>query len=428
MKFPGSKLLHRFDLLAQRSSLEDLLRSSRDSGFTGLVEVGHEGATGLIFYYLGAEVNAVYREGASSPQRAGRPRAHAQPLVGRRGHGLGVRAAPRHGPPHARASPTGRSWADPVRSRTDSSSSCIAWRRRSTREPSRYRRRGGGDGPDRARARLERVLGGHGRPDLREGEARNKLDEAVTFGEPQVFLADFSRDVWKSRHEVSSWPCSAGCERPDPGAQEIASEEIGAAPRAARRPVRRGPRAAPGLLFDLMTGAVYVRVGRGSADLKVVSPRRARARPRPARPLAARSRRRRAEALDFLELSTESVIVLVAIVAEAQEGIALLADQSQPMALMSAALVRAAHDYASRLPGARPHGVPVTPLRRSGSGVHHRAAVHAQDLAVEVAREVRGQEGHGSRDLFGTRRAAQGDGLQGAPCPPGPAGCLSTCR
>ena len=66
MKFPGSKLLHRFDLLAQRSSLEDLLRSSRESGFTGLVEVAHEGATGLIFYYLGAEVNATYRQGASS--------------------------------------------------------------------------------------------------------------------------------------------------------------------------------------------------------------------------------------------------------------------------------------------------------------------------------------------------------------------------
>jgi hypothetical protein len=67
------------------------------------------------------------------------------------------------------------------------------------------------------------------------------------------------------------------------------------------------------------------------------------------------------ETLEFLELSTERVTVLVSIVGEAQEGLALLADRSQPVALLTAALVRATRNYAARLPGIRPRNVPVAP-------------------------------------------------------------------
>ena len=101
MKFPGSKLLHRFDLGAQRSSLEELLRSSRASGFTGLVEVVHEGAIGLIFYYLGAEVNALYRQGGE----ASNGQAALQRMRDAAGQGgatvSGLRAAPGPGLPDA---------------------------------------------------------------------------------------------------------------------------------------------------------------------------------------------------------------------------------------------------------------------------------------------------------------------------------------
>ncbi|HET8646772.1 MAG TPA: hypothetical protein VFO85_14855, partial [Vicinamibacteria bacterium] len=65
MKFPGSKLLHHWDLSVQRPpSLDDLFRSSQGAGLTGFIELKFPQAVGMIFYYLGGEVNALYREGA----------------------------------------------------------------------------------------------------------------------------------------------------------------------------------------------------------------------------------------------------------------------------------------------------------------------------------------------------------------------------
>jgi hypothetical protein len=57
--------------------------------------------------------------------------------------------------------------------------------------------------------------------------------------------------------------------------------------------------------------------------------------------------------LDFIELSTGKLSILVTIVAEAQEAIAVVADRSQPTALIAAALIRAVHGYAVRLHPAR---------------------------------------------------------------------------
>ena len=39
MKFPGSKLLHNWDLSAQHLSLDDLLRSCQQIGLTGFAEI-----------------------------------------------------------------------------------------------------------------------------------------------------------------------------------------------------------------------------------------------------------------------------------------------------------------------------------------------------------------------------------------------------
>src|SRR5512134_1921835 len=63
MKFPGSKLLHHWDLAARGLSLDDLLRSCQQAGLTGFAEVQFPEAVAMIFYYLGGEVNALYREG-----------------------------------------------------------------------------------------------------------------------------------------------------------------------------------------------------------------------------------------------------------------------------------------------------------------------------------------------------------------------------
>ena len=69
LKFPGSKLLHNWDLSAQHLSLNDLLRSCQQIGLTGFAEVKTPSAVAMIFYYLGGEVNALYREGVDGLQR-----------------------------------------------------------------------------------------------------------------------------------------------------------------------------------------------------------------------------------------------------------------------------------------------------------------------------------------------------------------------
>src|SRR5512138_72482 len=63
MKFPGSKLLHQVDLSNQGASLGDVLGSCRQVGLTGFAEIRRGDAMGMIFYYLGGEVNALFREG-----------------------------------------------------------------------------------------------------------------------------------------------------------------------------------------------------------------------------------------------------------------------------------------------------------------------------------------------------------------------------
>ena len=48
----------------QKLSLDDLLRSCQQAGLTGFAEVKLPDAVAMIFYYVGGEVNALYREGA----------------------------------------------------------------------------------------------------------------------------------------------------------------------------------------------------------------------------------------------------------------------------------------------------------------------------------------------------------------------------
>src|SRR4029453_12922717 len=64
VKFPGSKLLHHWDLSVQALPLDELLRSCQQAGLTGFAEINLPGAVAMIFYYVGGEGNGAYREGA----------------------------------------------------------------------------------------------------------------------------------------------------------------------------------------------------------------------------------------------------------------------------------------------------------------------------------------------------------------------------
>jgi hypothetical protein len=104
-------------------------------------------------------------------------------------------------------------------------------------------------------------------------------------------------------------------------------------------------------IFDLMTGSILARKGRGTSVLRVgILAEKVPSLTQYVCDLVATEDQ---DQVEILELSTARVAVLVAIVPEAQEAIAVLAERSQPTALIGAALSRAVRGYAARLHPAR---------------------------------------------------------------------------
>jgi hypothetical protein len=356
MKFPGSKLLHRFDLAAQQGSLEELLRSSRSSGFTGLVEVAHEGAIGLIFYYIGAEVNALYRAGggAVSGQAA---------LEGMRGaaHEGGSTVSVFELPldlAYLMRGLTGRQrLPDAVRNSGDLQE--ILRRLEKTEHTGTLETQGdsGSAVVLLVRGRVSNVYfeSADGMT-YDQVEARAKLEEAAAGGLGQPFLGQFSREAWKTRHEVRG-PMASRLQRPDPRAPEAVTEEMAARRAALDELSAEAPGMRQAFVLDLLTGVVLGRVGRSSVDRDVAA--LAEMLPALLRDLRARVEGAEgAESLEFVEVSTERVSILAAVVSETQEALVLLADRSQPIALVTATLHRVVRTYTERAAPTRRRGMP----------------------------------------------------------------------
>jgi hypothetical protein len=186
-----------------------------------------------------------------------------------------------------------------------------------------------------------------------QAEARAKLEDAAADGLGHPFLGDFSREAWKSRHEVEK-PIESRLQRPDPRAPEAVTAEMAARRAALDELLDEVPGLRQALMVDLLTGVVLGRVGRSSADLGVAG--LAEMLPGLLREVRGQVEGSEgAESLDFVEISTERVSILVTVVSETQEALALLADRSQPVALVTAALLRVARGYAERVaPPRRP--------------------------------------------------------------------------
>ncbi len=349
MKFPGSRLLHQWDLSVHRLSLDDLVRSCRETGLTGLAEVRLPGAVGLIFYYAGVEVNAHYREGAIAISgRSALERLHAK--VGGPVGTILVFELPLDMAHLLRGITKRQKIEDQVRSPGDLEE---LLRRLQTAEHTgtlEIQNRKGAAMILFVRGRASNVYWETaGGVTFEKGEARQKLEEALPAGECALFLADFSRDVWKSRHEVTV-PVQSRLEnrRDAMPVEQIAREEAALRELVLNELVGEVPSVLHAFIFDLMTGAVYVRWGRGGAEVKV----RALAEQVPAIVIDLRDRTVWTdddEGLEFLEIQTPKVSILVGIIPEAQEAVCVLADRSQPTALIEAALSQSVRNYTGRL-------------------------------------------------------------------------------
>jgi hypothetical protein len=354
LKFPGSKLLHHWDLATQKLSLEDLLRSCQQVGLTGFAEVKLPQAAAMIFYYLGGEVNALYREGAVAYHgQAALERLRAQ--VGGDEGSISVYELPLD-MAHLLRGITNR---QKLRETVTSKSELVELLHRMEKsEHTGTLEIQTGQGAAMILLVRGRVSNTYwetsGGLTYEKGEARQRLEESFGKEPPQLFLSEFSRDIWKTRHEVQESVRSRLERREE--TKQVATDQVAAEESSLRKLVleelsSQVPSLIQAFLFDLMTGAVLARKGRGTAAIRVGL----LAEKVPSLTLFLRNlvMTEDEDEVEMIEFSTERVATLIAIVPEALEGIAVLADKSQPTALIAAALSRGVRGYAARLHPAR---------------------------------------------------------------------------
>jgi hypothetical protein len=351
MKFPGSKLLHHWDLATQHVSLEDVLRSCQQVGLTGLAEVKFPQSVAMIFYYLGGEVNALYRDGSVAYHGGAaleRLKARVQSDTGE----ISVYELPLDMAHLLRGITNRQRLGDNVRGRAGLTELLHHFERLEHTGTLELQLGSGAAMVLMVRGRISNTY--WETTDgltYEKGEARHRLELALEREEGQVFSSEFSREVWKSRHEVQT-ALRSRLEMHPSSAAPLPTEQLAAEETALRQQVleeihEQVPALIQTFLFDLMTGAVLARRGRGTSTVKVgLMAERVPAMTLYLRDLVASED---GDGVEVLELTTERVLLIVAIVDETQEAIALFADKSQPTALLSAALTRSVRAYAARV-------------------------------------------------------------------------------
>jgi len=345
MKFPGSKLLQQWDLSTRPLSFEDLFRSCREIGLTGLAELRLRDTVGLIFYSLGGEVNALYREGAvayNGQAALDRLRARALGRVGT----VSVYELPLD-MAHLLRGISARKKLPEAPQNAAELDDLLARLERAEHTGTLEVQTGDGVGMLlMVRGRVSNVywetVSGLV---FEKGEARSKLNAALKREKASLHLAEFSRETWKARTEVTS-PSRHRLDRP--GAGPLPHEAAALAAQVLGEMLGQFPSLLHAILFELTTGAVLARVGPGAADPGL----EALTRRIPAFTTFLRNQTGgpgEEDGLDYIELSMARVSVLVAMVPEALEAVAVVSDRTQPIPLAGAALRQAAADYAGRL-------------------------------------------------------------------------------
>src|SRR5262245_53560317 len=353
MKFPGSKLLHHWDLSTQRISLDDLFRSCQQVGLTGFAEVKFPGSVGMIFYYLGGEVNALYREGSVAYHgQAALDRLRAQ-VTGDEGI-ISVFELPLDMAHLLRGITNRQRLKETLKGKSNLVELLHRMEKAEHTGTLEVQTEQGSAMILLVRGRVSNVYWETSNGlTYEKGEARQHLEAAIEQRAAVLFLSEFSRDVWKTRHEVQSSVRSRLERRDD---KQAPTEKIAAEETALRNDILEDlssqvPSLIQAFVFDLMTGAVLARKGRGTSAIRVgLLAEKVPSLTVYLRDLVATED---ADEIELIEMSTARVATLVAIGPEAQEAIGVLADKAQPTAMIGAALSRVVRAYASRLHPAR---------------------------------------------------------------------------
>jgi hypothetical protein len=355
LKFPGSKLLHHWDLAVQRPpALDDLFRSSQAAGLTGFIEMKFPQAVGMIFYYLGGEVNALYREGAIAHNgqaaldrlRAERPLDEGTIAI----YELPLDVA------HLLRGITNRQrLKDAVGSRAEYGDLLNSLERSEHTGTLEIQTAGGAAMVLLVRGRVSNTYweSADGLT-VEKKEAVNRLEQALdgADGDVQAWLSEFSREVWKARHEVQDGVRSRLDRRDEqpPASEQLAAEEMALRTQALEELCAELPSVTQAFLFDLLTGQILARKGgKGGSGLRVgLLAERVPGLSAFLRDLVAAEDR---DEVEVFEMTTTRLSLVVGIVPQTQEGIAVVADRAQPTALIEATMMRTVRSYATRLAG-----------------------------------------------------------------------------
>lgn len=346
MKFPGSKSLHHWELSTETVfSVEHLLRSCRQVNLTGFAEVTFPQAAAMIFFYAGSPVNALYRRGPLALHgRAALDRLRTQ--IDAEEGSIGIYEMPLD-MAHLLRGIVNRKRLDALKGAEGLS----ALLERLALE----QHTGTLELTTTAGAAMMLLVSGHvsntywetvDGVTFEKAEARQKLEEALAAtGGTMAFLSAFSRDTWRSRPEAQE--IGALFDEQPPASPDTSAPEAELRRAVLAELQTDLPSSLQSLVFDLATGVVLARHVRGPDALKAalftekIAPLTLHIRER----LAVEER----DDVEVIEVSTHHVATVVAIVPDALEAIAVMADKAQPSVMLAGALTRAAASYGRRL-------------------------------------------------------------------------------
>jgi hypothetical protein len=343
MMFPAGARLHEWDLSTAGTPLDDLLRSCQQVSLTGFAEIKLSTGVGVILYYQGSEATAVFRQQSGASYQGQEALRRLRQAAAERDGTVVVYELPLEMAHVLRGITNRRRVSEPIstvahldafleRLQTDrhtgmlevqTSAGVAALLLVNGRMSNLYLERADGRKLERAPAlqELQRALDG---------------TQSAT-----VFLSDFSRDVWKARHDVASGPPSA-----EAAASSSPMDERESALRheLLKKAEDSIPVFAVGMVVDLMTLAVLARRSRGASALSVEQ-------------LASRvpsvlggmceALARDGDLPELLELTAGHCVMVVVVADETHEALVVIADRAQPTAQITAAARRLVGTYAA---------------------------------------------------------------------------------
>jgi hypothetical protein len=376
MRFPGSKLLSE-DLSTTTAPFESVVRHCEDVNLSGYMEASFGDAEGLMLFYLGEQINIIYRAGNEifvSNEAALKLRNTAQARDGK----VSIYELPLDVAHMLRGLSNRQEIfsevlaADPLKDllkkleEEGHTGSVEVITNKGTAMILLVRGRF-------SNCYFETEAG----VTFEKGEALNKIYELL--GQPEtsarVFQSEFSPDHWKARHETNRARSSRlhelleqkrhadDADGATPSSTRAAPAEVKETPAAQKikdkKPLQRNVLAeirenTPSLLaaffFDMDTEEIEVEVVEApneTEDRLIIEKL-----PAFVKYLENLSAMRDDDHIEELSFTTENFYLIVKCIPETNEAVALITDKSQPVTLASALLLNSSHRYVLQLSGA----------------------------------------------------------------------------